>query len=804
MATFSSQKDLVATFKKETILNVGALRKLHTIPSELSKDIFKENALEKPTQNLFNHLSYYLMGIIDSQAARGLSWPLYDTKTERAFRNGLSNIISDYSNKGLLPPVMSSYLVNPGCYKVTLLIFQMSQLALQRTLLSKMCKEKQKKLYNDMTEMYKSDNKQTFTENIERATVILSSKFSNYISKRKKIEKIATIMSKKISEMETKLSSLKAQVYINDLVDGFLKKYDVDEITKKEILCIKNVNKPSKYFEVWLSDYDKKISEIESRWDEKMNPILKLALDTQCSTEMLIARQTGEADKSTYMLEFNPKTDDICTKELLCEVNTEQKYILKNIIRNDQLNFPNLIRAFLVAVSYIQKNAEHSDEIYKFNTYLDTGRRQFSDIVTAMKVLLERVMKAEAKLPERSVSYSESRSLKDFIEIPPLPDLSDLKMGKDWQSQNIFDTFTPLNISKHQFNLQRKSRAMFTKPQSRPLLVAPFYQGPRDDFLKSVISCRVSSYNRSNTTQNFNMSLISQTNFRSNETIAECSSGFTKQQIMRLLSTKKSSSSKKFKYKTERPNNANIKKGGLFDESQHTSTDSNGLYRSYSSPNLFENREKKSKIGRKLSIMQEDCPLLEVSGISALEKNNSYGTPEGVVHLLNSRKLFDAASLPAISLTPVRETTNSNNKGSNTALHNFADVNLSKLHETVFDKEAPKTETPTNNSQLIRKTSSLEKIINRFKKVRANVLTSAEKDDDFKTIVEEKENMNMVHIETCTANRVLLPDLLSPSYSKLPNVKLDTDEVVTRKPRESLGTALGVDHTFLDQFDLID
>lgn len=399
MATFSSQKDLVATFKKETILNVGALSKLHFMSAELSKDIFKENVLEKPTQNLFNHLTYYLVGIIDNQAARGLPWPLYDTKTERAFRNYLSNIISDYSSKGLLPPVMSSYLVNPGCYKVTLLMFQMSQLALQRTLLSKMCKENQKNLYSDITDMYKSDNKERFTENVERATVVLSSRFSNYVSKRKKIEKIANIMSKKITEMETKLSSSQAQVYINDLVDGFLKKCGVDEITKKEILSIKNVNKPSKYFEAWLSDYDKQISEMESRWNEKINPILQLALDTQCSTETLIARQTGAADKSTYLLEFNPKTDDICTKELLSEVNTEQKYILKNIIRNDQLHFPNLIRGFLVAVSYIQKNAEHSDEIYKFNEYLETGRRQYSEIVIAMKMLLERVMKAEAKLP---------------------------------------------------------------------------------------------------------------------------------------------------------------------------------------------------------------------------------------------------------------------------------------------------------------------------------------------------------------------------------------------------------------------
>ncbi|XP_075986754.1 uncharacterized protein LOC142983656 [Anticarsia gemmatalis] len=814
MATIMTQRDIVVTFKKETILTVGILSKLHPMSAELNREIFKDNALDKPTQNLFNHLAQYLVSIIDNQAGSGLPWPLYDTKTERAFRNGLSSFIDEYSSKGLLSPVMSSYLVNPGCYKVTQLMFQMSQLALQKVLLSKMYRESQKKLYNDMTESYKSQ-KEDFIEDIKKETVTMSSKFSNYLSKREKLEKIAEIMRKRITEMETKMSNLEAQKYINELVDGFIKKNKLDDATKTEILNIKNVNKPSKYFEAWLLDMDEKITQMESKWEEKVSPFLNLAVDTQNSTEMLIARQTGEADKSTYMLEYNPKTDDICTKDLQTQVNSEQKYILKNIIKHNQLNFPNLVRGFLIAVSFIQKNAEHGDEIYKFNEYLDGGRRNFSEMVSAMRILVDRVMNAEAKLQPRQVTYNQSISLKDFAEIPPLPDLSDIKMGKDPHTQIVFDTFTPLNISKHQFNLRRKTTTMFAKPQSRSLLIAPFYQGPRDDFLKSLISCRISSYDRPNTTHNFNMSVMSQTNFRNNETIAECSSGFTKQQIMRLLSTKKSSSSKKFKYKTERPNNTNIKKGGLFNESiqvqQQTSTDSNGLYRSYSSPNLFENRERKSRIPRKLSVMQEDCPLLEVSGISALDKDNSFATPEGVVRLTNTRKLFDATSLPVISITPEPEKVNvSNEIGCNSTKVNFADFSIPKLNETPIEKEDSKTETPKNNSQLIRKTSSLEKIINRFKKVRANVLPEKD-DDEFKTIVEEKENMNMVNVDIYAANRILLPDLLSPSCSVLSKKSgdfmdqcLDIDEVVSRKPRESLGTALGVDHTFLDQFDLID
>lgn len=391
--------------------------------------------------------------------------------------------------------------------------------------------------------------------------------------------------------------------------------------------------------------------------------------------------------------------------------------------------------------------------------------------------------------------------MRDIPEIPPLPDLSDLLISRDLQCQALFDSFTPLSKSKNQFNLRRRTNFNFAKPQPRSFLVTPFCHKPKDDFLKSVISCRVSLYDRPNlnVSQNFhNISVVSQGQ-RVNETIAECSSGFTKQQLSRLLSTNKSSSSKKFKHKTERPN-INIKKGGLFNESAttNTSNESNGLFRSYSSPNLYENREKRpsSRTGRrKLSIMQEDSQsLLEVSGIAALNKD-SFNTPPST---LNSLKV-KTDSVPSITVTPAGD------KKFTEMLRDF------KVDMNGFDtpKDTPdKTETPKNNAHMVKKTSSLEKIINRFKKVRANVVP--ESMDEFRCIAEEKENMNA---DTFTANRVLLPDLLSPSCSVvsqksaseyLDKVCMDIDDVVKRKPRESLGTALGVDQTFLDQFDLID
>lgn len=413
-------------------------------------------------------------------------------------------------------------------------------------------------------------------------------------------------------------------------------------------------------------------------------------------------------------------------------------------------------------------------------------------------------------------------------EIPTLPDLSDIKMTQNYHPQVLFDTFTPQNLSKHQFNLRRKVTGSFTKPLPKSLLITPFHHAPRDDLLHSAISSRISSYDRPNTTQYMhNISVISQVMSRGNETIAECSSGFTKQQICRLLSTKKTSSSKKHKYKTERPE-IHIKKGGLFNESNF-SNESTSLFRSHSSPNLYENRETKSRTrSRKLSTMKENSPsLLEVSGIAALERDSNHSTPQGVLNIESSHKL-DTSNLPIITLNNIQskgspeidlnkeiENVSTN---SQISLKNCTDIFVEPI--AVFQRKSTeafdnKVETPKSNAQLIKKTSSLEKIINRFKRVRASVLPSDKMEDsnEFRTIVEEKENVNSVNIDVFTANRILLPDLLSPSCSIITQKSSDFDQLgfndddvieKPRKPRESLGTALGVDHTFLEQFDLID
>ncbi|XP_038219649.1 uncharacterized protein LOC119837928 [Zerene cesonia] len=797
MSTIVIQRELVVRFKKETLLNIGLLSKLQPMLPELSRLVFKDNAMDKPTQNLFNHLSYYLVSIIDAQFATTVSWPLYDTKTERAYRNELYSFISDYSSKGMLSPVMSSYLVNPSCYKVTVLIFQMSQLAVKKVVLLKMQKDSHRKLYEEMTEKYESKQKDGFLEAINKETEAMLSKFSNYLCKRRILERIAEKLRKRILEMEEKITKFNAQKYINDLVDRFVSLKDVDDVTKEDLLKVKNVHEQPQFFENWLNYVDSDVDKMQNEWDANATPFLNTSKNTSEYTEALIMRYTGQMERSTYMIEYNPKTDKICTNDLQSLVNSEQKYILRNIEKDGTLSFPNLIRAFVISICFVLRNNDVGDQIYKYNDYLQGGRSKYNEIISMMRVVMERIMIAEAKLQISPLPVNRSLPLKNYTCIPPMPDLSALK-NKD-HIQALFDSFTPLAFSKQKFNLRRNDNRNLNRPFPKSL-ITPFHHAPRDDFMRSIISYNMNTYDHINVSRNsHNISVMSQ--MKANETIAECASGFTKQQIQRLLSTKKTSSSKKYKYNTERPD-INIKKGGLFNESS-SSIQSNGLTRSYSSPNLYENRPKKAMSrgkGRKLSIMKEDSPF-EVSGISALENDSNFSTL-GLANAESSRKYSNSPTLPTVLISSdVENKINTVLK----VLDSSKETETSTFSNTTNHKsmESQKTDTPKTSMQLIKKTSSIEKIINRFKKVRASVMPEKE---DIITIREEKEKHEKTdHL----ISRVLLPDLLSPSCPQL-NGNSDfldqmlMDDKVYRKPRESLGTALGVDQTFLDQFDLID
>lgn len=405
-AAMTMQRDIVVNLKKEAFTNVRILNKLQPMPQDIRRQIIQDNALEKPTQNVFNNLAYYLVAIIDPQASNALPWPLYDSKTERAYRNELSSFISDYSEKGLLSPVTSSYLVNPGCYKVTVLIFQLSQLAVQRVLDSKMKKVSQRMMYKDYTNKFKSflitnEESRGLQEAVEKEVQAIVCKRSNCLRKRAAGEDLIKMLLNYVLQKEEMLKNTNARSYIDNLVDGYIKECKSNE-QKEEILELKNIYVAPKIFEKYLLEVDKQMNELESEWERKTTPFLNICRDTFKNTESLIARHTG-ADRKLFTIEYNHKTDEINTTELQKHVNSEQKYILKNIVREQRLNFPNLIRGFLITMSFIMKNTVMGDDIYGFNECLDEGHSQYCQMVTSLRTLNKRVMNADSKIEVNSI-----------------------------------------------------------------------------------------------------------------------------------------------------------------------------------------------------------------------------------------------------------------------------------------------------------------------------------------------------------------------------------------------------------------
>nr|XP_034837068.1 uncharacterized protein LOC117993384 [Maniola hyperantus] len=968
--------------RKQLKANLNVLHMIQPMPSNIAQAVFEKKGLEKPTQSLFNNLVYYLLGLIDPKFHSSMTCPLYDTRLERAFRSELSGFISNYAAKGLLTDVRSSYLVHPSCQKVTLLMYQLSTLAVKQLLTTRIKGTEKQKLFDEVTEKFnKREDDKSFCEymkslNYEGKVLNMLDRF---LEKKQYYEQIADKLRTKITENKQKLATLNAQTYINNLVDGF--NYElVDESLKDEILKIKNIKKPAPIFEEWLKELDREVDNMEGTWDAKVLPLLNNCRHMRNSSEELVKRETGQIDKSCYMLTV---------------VNSSQKYILQNIEQNGRLNFPNLIQAFLISMSYILKDNNFENVVY-INERVRAYREELGGVRHAFQALLERVERNEKRLQAMPEIDIQSITIEDHWQIPPLPDLSGLKMKQNQYNFN-FDTFTPLNHSKHQFNLCRRGE-VFSKPPPRP--VPPTYHAPKDDFLKTLLSSRV--FDRENINQSRNTSVKS--NMKVNETIAGCSTGFTKEQVARLLSTKKSSI-KKHKKATESHDNVKFIKGALFNESVASNQ---GLFRSFSSPNLLGNNDKRPLLnirGRKLSIMEEDSPpSFNVSGVARLD--NNFGTPnaessgnmisfpkindeakeqmdnvqrelENMVspilereshakmvtaskipriittapseeqklnfaktdtvrdlkipqiactapqvdkkmnfakthtrdlttvtmpfsksdtarelqeshlskktsnplteqearsikimtvrdsqeshHSLTTKELQESylskitttMELPVIFLSPLNEQeahsfkslTVSDLQESHHSLrtdttrdlqeshlskitttmelpgiflsplneqeaHSFKTMTVRNLQESHSSKTVTprvstspiqETHTPKPNEALIKKTSSLEKIINRFKQVRAKVIPVREENENFHT-------NNLI-------NRNLLPDLLSPSYSSDRrsnsgnNVDVwgsDTDEVIDRGPRVSLGTMMGVDHTFLDQFDLSD
>lgn len=387
------QRGLLVT-KKVTGATLHFLSHFHPLPSDLSKLISKEDALEKITQNTFINLSYYLVTIIDASKAATLTWPVYDSKSDRIYRNELSTFIAGYATSGV-DPVLPSYFVNPGCFKVVKLIFQLSNLALQKALQGSI-KMDQISIYKDTTENYKTGSKD-FSVSIEKVTEAMNNRFRTHQRKKKEMINASELLKKKIIENEKILERVKKQNIFSELANNLLENCPIENVTKMQFDKITNIAEPIPLFEDWLKYIDEQFTQMESEWDCKMRPLLENAQYCQEASQALILRHTGEMDKKLYMVEFDPKTDDIPTQDLESQVNPNQKYILKNIIKDGKLSFPNLIRGFVISMSFILKTKQDYD-IYEINEYFKEYKKSFGNTHSEIDFLLKKIINADAKL----------------------------------------------------------------------------------------------------------------------------------------------------------------------------------------------------------------------------------------------------------------------------------------------------------------------------------------------------------------------------------------------------------------------
>lgn len=396
MSALNFQKDLIANFKREVLSNTSILSKVHPINLDLSRHIFKEDALEKPTQYIFIHLSYYLVCIIDIQRSKLLTWPLYDTRAEKNYRNELSRFVADYNQLGLLAPVMSSYFVNPGCFRVVKLLFQLSHLAVQRTLTRRLLKESQKALYKDVTKKYKSKT-EYFVPLIETETSKLLNSFSQYMKKKRMIEDtIISSFHKKIVENEKKLALLNDK--LDDLIDNFIKTTKLNDKNLKIMLEIKENKDVELIFNQWLDQTDSIITEMDKNWQEKFTKVVQLAENCCNTSKTLIARQTGDADRKQYSIEYNHKTDEIKTSALEATVSMQQKFIIKNLVIKEKLQFPTLIRAYLISISHVLNGVDLTDDLDGYNTALECDGKNYKEVLSALQALIDRIEYAEGRL----------------------------------------------------------------------------------------------------------------------------------------------------------------------------------------------------------------------------------------------------------------------------------------------------------------------------------------------------------------------------------------------------------------------
>lgn len=392
MALLLSQRELLTVLKRETLANIRILHLICPLPDDLSRQI-RDGGWDKPSHTMFVAMARYLVNIISPN--NSLPWPLYDSAGERAFKAELSRLLSQYKGTGLVAPVVSSYFVNPGSFKVIKMVYQLTVLATNNILQQKVRTQFQKSLLKDISTKYNAKN-DDFHQLVDSMTKVFSDRVTNHQHYKCEIEKMAEILRNQIIDNEKECSNKIDAIY--ECVDTFLGNNDYSEDVVNVFEDIKNVEVPISVFEDYLTEIDKDLDKMEAIWDEKVTKNL-LETSRHCFnvTTSLIGRYTGEADKKSYMIEYDPSEDRISTSSLEAVSNTQQTYILRNVIRDDRLSFPNLIRGYVVALCHIFKGTNFGQDSFSINNYLVMSQKNIGEVLKDMRTLTHNFNNLEVK-----------------------------------------------------------------------------------------------------------------------------------------------------------------------------------------------------------------------------------------------------------------------------------------------------------------------------------------------------------------------------------------------------------------------
>lgn len=398
------QRDLLVNFQEETLLNLDLIHLIHPLPPELFRQLFEEKALEKPNQNVFINLTYYLICIISPEHCNILPWPVYDSKLERQYKAELAKFIINYYSTGLMSVILPSYFVNPGCFKVIKFIFQLSEMAVQAILQNKITHSSHKPTFEHFYNQIKSGYHEEILEHINKTIFLIkqTNKMCRFIEYKNKMNEIFILFKEQIYENEK--CAIESYDIIEQFVDECLKDESLNPELKLQIELISDINNPVPILEQCLTAVDQQITILEMKWDLKMKRFLTLTDQCKEKMELLIARHTGEADKNSYFVEYNSEKERLCTKKLESVVTSHQRYILRNIIQDQTLVFPNLIRGFVVAISYIFKGVQFGDEEDQITNLLNNAFINQNEVLLSFKDLMNQMLEADNKI-KVNVSY---------------------------------------------------------------------------------------------------------------------------------------------------------------------------------------------------------------------------------------------------------------------------------------------------------------------------------------------------------------------------------------------------------------